>query len=112
VEAIQAAIPQGAVVHADATGWRERGKNGDVWTFSTRTERSFGRGGCTKEVIDEVLGPPFAGVVVRDFSAAYHHYPGVHQRCWAHLLRDIHDRKEVSPADQSLADWAAVVRAL
>jgi len=39
-----------------------------------------------KETVDEVLGPAFAGILVSDFYAAYHHYAGVHQRCWAHLL--------------------------
>ena len=29
------------VVHADATGWRENGVNGYVWTFSTPTELYF-----------------------------------------------------------------------
>ena len=112
VTGIQEAIQQSGVVCADETGWREKGKNGYVWTFSTLTERYFVRGGRTKEVVDEVLGPHFAGVLVSDFYAAYHHYPGLHQRCWAHLLREIHDLKEVYPSDQSLADWAAVVLTL
>jgi len=99
-------------VHADETGWRERGENGYVWTFSTPTERLFVRRGRGKEVVDEALGAEFAGTLVSDFYAGYHHYPGVHQRCWAHLLRDIHDLTEVYPSDARLADWAAAVLAL
>ena len=43
-------IRSSPVVHADETGWRENGRNGYVWTFSTPTERFFlrrgpGRGG-------------------------------------------------------------------
>ena len=72
------------VVHADETGWREDGHNGYVWTFSTPTERYFLRRGRGKAVVDEVLGDQFAGVLVSDFSAAYHHYDGPKQRCWAH----------------------------
>jgi hypothetical protein len=112
VATIQAAIQQSAVVCADETGWRERGVNGYVWTFSTRTERYFTRGPRSKEVVDTALGPAFAGTLVSDFYAAYHHYAGVHQRCWAHLLRDIHALKDVYPTDARLADWAAVVLAL
>lgn len=112
VDAIRTAIRQSPVVHADETGWREHGVNGYVWTFSTPTQRYFLRRGRNKEVVDDVLGTEFAGVLVSDFYAAYHHYPGVHQRCWAHLLRDIHDLTEVYPADTSLADWAAVVLTL
>ena len=109
VAEIKAAIQQSPVVHMDETGWREKGTNGFAWTSSTPTERYFTRGKRTKEVVDEVLGPAFAGTLVSDFYAAYHHYPGVHQRCWAHLLRDIHTLQEVYPSDQSVADWAAVV---
>jgi len=112
VQEIQEAIQQSEVVGADETGWREKGKNGYVWTFNTPLQCYFVRGPRSKKVIDETLGPTFAGVLLSDFYAAYHHYPGLHQRCWAHLLRDIHDLKVVYPADPSLADWAAVVLAL
>ena len=79
------------VVHADETGWRQDGNNGYVWTFSTPTQRYFPcssqgqalRRGRGKAVVDEVLGAEFAGVLVSDFYAAYHHYDGPKQRCWA-----------------------------
>ena len=67
------------VVHADETGWREDGQNGYVWTFSTPTLRYFLRRGRAKAVVDEVLGEEFAGVLVSDFYAAYHHYDGPKQ---------------------------------
>ena len=72
------------VVHADETGWRQSGNNGYVWTFSTPTERYFLRRGRGKAVVDEALGESFSGVLVSDFYAAYHHYDGPKQRCWAH----------------------------
>ncbi len=97
------------VVHADETGWREDGHNGYVWTFSTPTQRYFLRRGRNKEVVDESLGDTFSGVLVSDFYAAYHHYDGPKQRCWVHLLRDIHDLKALYPKDQKLAQWADAV---
>ena len=93
------------VVHADETGWRENGKNGYVWTPG----RGRGRGGV---VVDEVLGESFEGILVSDFYAAYHHYPGLKQRCWAHLLRDIHALKVLYPEDGGLAQWALGVQRL
>src|SRR5712692_2710090 len=87
VSAIQTAIQQSAVVHGDETGWREKGTNGYVWTFSTSAARYFLRRPRTKEIVDEVLGPDFDGTLVTDFYAAYNHYPRVHQRSWARLLR-------------------------
>ena len=100
------------VVHADETGWREDGNNGYVWTFSTPAQRYFLRRGRGKAVVDEVLGEDFAGVLVSDFYAAYHHYDGPKQRCWAHLLRDIHDLRVLYPEDGALSQWADAVHRL
>ena len=100
------------VVHADETGWREDGDNGYVWTFSSPTERYFLRRGRGKSVVDEALGQEFAGVLVSDFYAAYHHYDGPKQRCWAHLLRDIHDQRALYPDDHRLGRWADAVNLL
>ena len=100
------------VVHADETGWRENGVNGYVWTFSTPTERYFLRRGRGKTVVDEALSDAFSGVLVSDFYAAYHHYDGPKQRCWAHLLRDIHDQRTLYPDDAPLARWADAVHGI
>ena len=116
------------VVHADETGWRQHGANGYVWTFSTPTERYFPcssqgqalRRGRGKAVVDEALGESFSGVLVSDFYAAYHHYDGPKQRCWAHpcssqgqaLLRDIHDQRTLYPDAAPLARWADAVHGI
>ena len=100
------------VVHADETGWREDGHNGYVWTFSTPDLRYFLRRNRSKAVVDEALGEEFAGVLVSDFYAAYHHYDGPKQRCWAHLLRDIHDQRALYPDDRRLGRWADAVNLL
>ena len=88
------------------------GQNGYVWTFSTPTDRYFLRRGRGKGVVDEVLGEEFAGVLVSDFYAAYHHYDGPKQRCWAHLLRDVHDLRVLYPKDDRLSRWAGAVHRL
>lgn len=106
VAAVVEQIRGSPVAHADETGWRQDGVNGYVWTFSTPTERCFLRRGRNKEVVDEVLDESFGGVLVSDFYAAYNHYPGLKQRCWAHLPRDIHDLKALYPEDALLARWA------
>ena len=105
-------IRASGVVHADETGWRQDGVNGYVWTFSTPTDRYFVRRGRNKEVVDEVLGESFGGVLVSDFYAAYNHYPGLKQRCWAHLLREVDDLQASYPHDAVLARWATAVRRL
>jgi transposase len=112
VEQIVERIRASPVVQADETGWREDGSNGYVWSFSTPTEQYFLRRGRDKGVVDEVLGESFGGVLVSDFYAAYNHYPGPKQRCWAHLLRDIHELRVLYPADAGLARWASTVHQL
>ena len=62
--------------------------------------------------MDEALSDAFSGVLVSDFYAAYHHYDGPKQRCWAHLLRDIHDLVARYLKDAPLARWAAAVHRL
>ena len=100
------------VVNADETGWRQDGVNGYVWTFCTPTERYFLRRGRGKGVVDEALGDSFSGVLVSDFYAAYNHYPGLKQRCWVHLLRDIDELTVLYPDDTGLARWAGAVQQL
>jgi hypothetical protein len=107
--AIRSAIRASPYVHADETGWRENGVNGYVWTFSTAHERYFVYGGRNKEMVDGVLGPDFCGVLLSDFYAAYDHYPGPHQRCWAHLWREIRALTKLYPDDAGLAQWADAV---
>ena len=51
-------------------------------------------------------------MLLSDFYAAYHHYDGVKQRCWAHLLRDIHDLTGLYPDAAGVQAWALEVGAV
>jgi len=112
VEQTQAAIRASPAVHADETGWRENGRNGYAWTFSTATHRYFVRGGRDKSVLEAALGDDFAGVLISDFYVVYTSYDGLHQYCWAHLLRDIRDLRHQYPKSPSVQGWARLVRKL
>ncbi len=109
VQQILARIRASPVVQADETGLREDGANGSLWSFSTPTERSYTRGSREKTVLDQVLGPAFQGVLCTDFYAAYDHYDGPHQRCWAHLLRDSRELVQRHPGDADPRAWATQV---
>jgi transposase len=115
-EGLQEQIRRSAVLHADETGWREDGQNGYVWVFSTPGEEAVRyfhydhrRG---QKVVEEVLGETFQGVLGSDFHGAYNVYRGRHQRCWRHLLEDLHDLKEEHPDEATVQEWAQAVRAL
>ena len=72
------------------SGPRRRNRLASEWEqrlrldFQHPTERYFLRRGRGKAVVDEALGESFSGVLVSDCYAAYHHYDGPKQRCWAH----------------------------
>ncbi|HEX5501565.1 MAG TPA: IS66 family transposase [Thermomicrobiales bacterium] len=111
--ALRARVRGSPVVCADETGWREDGQHGYVWVFTTPDACYFHhdhrRAGA---VVTEVLGADFDGVLVSDFYAAYNVHEGDHQRCWAHLLRDIHDLRLAHPGDAAVQAWCDGIHAL
>lgn len=113
-EAIKEQIRSSAIVHADETGWREGGQNGYIWLFCTpQGERYYeydhSRAGA---VVKRILGTQYKGVLVTDFYVAYNDLPCDHQRCWVHLLRDLHELKEDHKDDQQVLSWAEQLRQL
>jgi transposase len=115
-EALKAEVRASASVHADETGWRENGQNGYVWVFSTPGEQGVrcyiyerSRG---QQVVETFLGETFRGVLGSDFLGSYNVYRGPHQRCWVHLLRDMHKLKEEHPEDEAVQTWAQQLRGL
>lgn len=113
VEALKQAIRASPAVQADETGWREDGRNGYIWSVSTPELRYYeyhhSRG---SEVVKQLLGDRFDGVLGSDFYGSYNIYQGEHQRCWVHFLRDGHDLKEHSPDDAHIQSWFSQVKAL
>jgi transposase-like protein len=87
------------VVHADETGWRTEGKNGWLWTATSPTHTLFhvdpSRGG---KVIVDLLGKAFGGTLVSDFHSAYSKIDCKKQKCLCHLLRELTESAEKSPA--------------
>jgi hypothetical protein len=115
-DALLAQLHDQPVVHQDETGWRENGRNGYVWTLASAGpeavryyEHSFSR---SHHVAQRLLGARFRGVLVSDFYAAYNLIPGRHQRCWVHLLRDLHQLKEEQAGRDQVVVWAQRVRQL
>ena len=113
VAALKQQIRASPAVQADETGWREDGKNGYIWSVSTPEVRYYeyhhSRG---SEVVKQLLGESFEGVLGSDFYASYNIYQGLHQRCWVHLLRDGHELKEQYADDQEVQQWAKDVKAV
>src|SRR6266487_3413756 len=113
LDALKTQIRASPAVQADETGWREDGTNGYIWSVSTPSIRYYeyhhSRGG---EVVKELIGKDFGGVLGSDFYAGYNSHEGLHQRCWVHYLRDAHELKEKYPHEEQLFNWAASVKAI
>lgn len=115
-DALKEEIQNSRVVHGDETGWREDGENGYVWAFVTggaKAVRYFEYDRSRSHwVAQRIVGGGFQGHLVSDFYAAYNLVPGKHQRCWVHLLRDLHTLKEAYAERADVVSWAVAVRAL
>ena len=114
VEGLKKQAQASAILHADETGWRENGQNGYIWGFFTPGEEPVryyeydaSRG---QAVVARILGGKFHGHLATDFYAGYNDYEGPHQRCWTHLLRDLHELKEDHSQDAEVLQWAGSVR--
>jgi transposase len=113
LDGLKAGIRSSPAVQADETGWREDGQNGYIWSVSTPSIRYYeyhhSRGG---EVVKHLIGEAFQGVLGSDFYGGYHLHQGLHQRCWVHFLRDVHELKDDFPDDQDVCQRATEVKTL
>jgi transposase len=88
-----ALIRQSAVAHVDETGWRIDTLSAWLWVFTNQDLTVYtiapGRG---HEVVVQILGEAFAGILVSDCFTAYDHQAlqdWLKQKCLAHLLHDL-----------------------
>ena len=93
-EQLQAVLPDEARLNVDETGHKDRGNPHWTWCFRAEWFTLFkidpSRG---SQVLIEVLGRDFAGVIGADYFSAYRKYLGdfnvLVQFCLAHLIRDV-----------------------
>jgi transposase len=109
-----AAVRASAVVHVDETGWRIGGLAAWLWVFTTQHLTVYTidprRG---HEVVLNILGREFAGVLVVDCFLAYDAAAlstWLHQKCVAHLLREL--RELATTKHGAVQAWALELMAL
>jgi transposase len=111
VQALKEEIRASPAVQADETVWRENGKNGYIWSVNTPTIRYYeyhqSRSG---KIVKDLVGENYQGVLGSDFYAGYNAHLGLHQRCWVHFLRDIHELKKRHPTNEELLAWSKQVK--
>jgi transposase len=82
------AARRSAVQHVDETGWKIGGRSAWLWVFADEHATLYRiRPSRAHEVVVEVLGEDFGGVLASDCFLAYDPLPFAKQKCLAHLLK-------------------------
>jgi transposase len=94
VQQLAALLPQQGLVNVDETGHKDEGRPYWTWCFRAKLFVFFKIAPVrSSEVLIEVLGLEFAGVLGCDFFSAYRKYMGqcsaLVQFCLAHLIREL-----------------------
>ena len=102
-------VRRSPVVTPDETGWRVKAVSHWLWAYTTPETTVYAI--CQGRGFDEaakILGPDFAGVLVRDGWVAYRGFKNApHQTCLAHLLRRCKHLQAAHPD----CPWAGEVQA-
>jgi transposase len=110
-------IRRSSVVHVDETGWRIDTLSGWLWVFANQEATLYTiADNRSSDVVVEMLGEPFPGILVSDGFRAYDEKrlsEWLKQKCLAHLLRDLKDMQEVKRAGtlRFARDGAALLKA-
>jgi len=96
--ALKSKIKAAKLLYIDETSFRVLGKNWWVWAFRSDTDLLLViRNSRGNNVLEEILGKEYAGIVVCDCWRAYDFLCNATlQRCWAHLLRKSKELESVA----------------
>lgn len=88
-------IRSSKVVYIDETQYKLNGETWWLWTFVGGDSTLFViRKSRSKDVVEEILGKKFRGIICCDGWKTYESFSDRLQRCWAHLLRESYHLKE------------------
>ncbi len=113
-DAIAAELRQAPVVHSDETSWWVAGPGWWLWVFTTSVLTCYviaqSRG---RDLLGNVLGKDFGGVLVSDCLAIYDDATALQQKCYAHHHKAIRKAKDLHPhqGEGFLCQVAAMLRA-
>jgi transposase len=92
------ALRRSSVVHADETGWRIGTLSAWLWVFTNQEVTVYAiRDNRGSDVVVEILGKEFKGILVSDCFVAYNDKKlaaWLKQKCLAHLLKDLKGMEE------------------
>jgi predicted RecB family nuclease len=101
-ERLKAKLRRGALIHADETRVRDKGRLGYVWAFTNLEETVYVYTPTREGTILEEMLEGFDGILVSDFYSAYDAPKCKQQKCLIHLIRDFNDDLLHNPFDEEL----------
>lgn len=113
-DALATELRQAPALHSDETSWWVAGPGWWLWVFTTQlltfyvVAQSRGR-----ELLSDILGKDFGGVLVSDCLAVYDDATRLQQKCYAHHHKAIRKAKDLHPlqGEGFLCEVAALLRA-
>lgn len=114
-KAIMKKIRRTTHLHIDETKIRIQGQTHWLWIFRSRKNVFFViHSKRNKDVLDEILGYNYRGIIICDGMSAYKEYTKYLQRCWAHILRETKEMAEkhddAKPMHQWMKDLFTIVK--
>lgn len=116
-EKIKKKIRRTTHLHIDETKIKIQGKTYWIWIFRSKKNIFFViRKWRNKQVLDEILGYNYQGIIICDGWSAYKEYSKYLQRCWAHILRETKEMAEkyddAKPMHNWMKDLFAIVKSV
>src|SRR6202047_2237910 len=97
-DALATELRQAPALHSDETSWWVAGPGWWLWVFTTQLLTFYviaqSRG---RDLLNDVLGTDFSGVLVSDCLAIYDDATELQQKCYAHHFKAIRKAKELHP---------------
>lgn len=106
-EDIKTSLTDQGHLHADETGWRQDGHNFWLWSFTNDYLSFYSiEKSRSQAVVRRILGETFDGVLITDFYGGYNGIECAKQKCWVHLLRELHELKEKYKGNKEIITFA------
>lgn len=110
-EQIGDVLRQSVAVHADETSWWLAAHIAWLWAFTNPQATLYTIGNRSQQVIREILGDDYAGVLISDCLASYDPHPGRKSKCVAHHLKAISEGLARVPESPYLMDVQGLFKA-
>lgn len=105
-EEIKKKIRRATNLHIDETKIKIQGKTYWLWIFRSRNNVFFIiRKERNRNVLDEILGYNYKGIIICDGLSAYEEYTKYLQRCWAHILRETREMANKYDDAKPMHNW-------